>query len=363
MKKVFVWFIVALMCVSLFAGCGDTDTVQPAVPSVNEDQVNTPKPEEPAQPEESAQPEELAELSEGVKDWWSTSWYGWWCIKNGNGAYEGASDIAWDAYAEIEINNNSADRVRIWDTGTSKEELLIIAYDISLEPGASEIGKLRSGRVDIFPYGKWNNGMEAVTMSEREIGWDVDPAASSVSHFPGMLEIKGHYESPDNSADSFDYFIYLRPWGAGWEDVRNGDTEGCIYNDMMPLYYDNWYVTLVNMGYAEPPVSFETGIEAIEREMAPAVSLDAADKEGADGIVSLQTLKDVLEWCKSDTTYDTTYDEVAAKIGAHGKAIESLFEGVNIYRWLADEDNYIQISFTVKDGVEYWNVTQWSGLK
>ena len=90
--------------------------------------------------------------------------------------------------------------------------------------------------------------------------------------------------------------------------------------------------------------------------------LDPADKAGADGRVDIQTLRSGLEWCKANASYNTPYDEIAARFGVHGKAIESLFEGSTIYRWWATEDAYVQITFTVKDGLELWNVTQYNGL-
>lgn len=90
--------------------------------------------------------------------------------------------------------------------------------------------------------------------------------------------------------------------------------------------------------------------------------MDPAAKEGADGIVPLQKLKDLLDWCKKETDYNTTYDEVAAQFGVHGKLTGDDGD-YRYYRWLADDDNYIQITFSVKDGQEYWNITQWRGCK
>ena len=306
-------------------------------------------------------PSQQAEASASY-DWWEADWYGWWCIRNGTGSYEPATNVAWDAYARIELSGDNSGFLKIWDTGISRDEGLIHAY-VDFVPGSSSVGAMVANRVVFFPNGYWNNGMEAATVEDRNDGWTVDPADSTVSHFENMLEITGHYQDPENAADSFDYFIYLRPWGTLWEDVRSGDTSGCIYSDMMPLYYDNWYLSLLSLGYLAPPASFDEGITIIEDAInRPAGSLDPADKEGADGIVSLQTLKDALDWCKHGVSYSTTYDEVAARFGAHGKLVSE--DGNHrFYRWQSDQDNYIKITFTVKDGQEYWNVTQWNGLK
>ena len=309
-------------------------------------------------------------VAAGNFDWWENEWYGWWAIKNGTGAYQAPSDqnIVWDAFAEVDVYNDNTGRVRIWDTGTTLDEPLIIAYDVTFENGLSELGRLVSARIDFFPNGWWNGGMAADTMSEREVGWTVDPADSTVSHFENMLEIKGHYESPENPGDSFDYYIYLRPWGVVWDDVRNGNTEGCLYKDMMPLYHDNWYISLLTLGYEHPTATFQEGIDAINNYLAlqqnAGGALNPAGKEGADGMVTMAKLKEMLPWCKTETDYSMTYDEIAAKFGAHGKALESLFENKTIYRWIASENDYIQITFDVQsDGTETYNVTQWQGIE
>jgi len=302
-------------------------------------------------------------------DWWEDEWYGWWAIKNGTGVYKDASDknLVWDTFAEIDVYNDNTGRVTIWDTGTTRDEPLIIAYDVTYEPGYSDLGCLSSERVVVFPSGAWNCGMAADTMDERIWGWTVDPADSTVSHFENMLEITGHYESPEKPEDSFDYYIYLRPWGTLWDDVKNGDTSGCLYRDMMPLYYDNYYLSLLTLGYESPLSSFEEGITIINDYLAGnnggGSMPDLADKEGANGKVSMAVLKEMLPWCKKETSYNTTYDEIAAKFGVHGLQIESLFENTSIYRWLSDDDNYIQISFDIhENGSETWNVTQWEGI-
>lgn len=306
----------------------------------------------------------------GNYDWWDGDWYGWWAIKNGTGVYQEPSDLnlVWDTFAEIEVYSDNTGFMELWDTGTSKDKTLFYGYDITFEPGISDYGRMVSNRVVVFPNGVWNNGMEADTMDERSVGWTVDPADSTVSHFENMIEIIGHYESPKNPGDSFDYYIYLRPWGTLWDDVRDGDTSGCLYKDMMPLYHDNWYVSLLNLGYEHPTSTFDEGISIINDYLAGESSsgsgiLDPADKEGADGKVDMATLKKMLPWCKSETSYDMTYEEIAAQFGVHGKQVESLFENTAIYRWIADEENYIQISFDIhEDGSETWNVTQWEGI-
>ncbi|MBQ4347077.1 MAG: hypothetical protein IJC39_01350, partial [Firmicutes bacterium] len=265
-----------------------------------------------------------AEAEEVLADysWWDDDWYGWWALKNGTGIYESLNEqgFACDAYAEIEVYNDNTGRVTVWDMLTTKDDPMIYAYDITFEEGASEKGRMTSDRVVFFPSGVWN-GRTVGTMDEREIGWLVDPAESTVSHFENMIEITGHFESPENPEDSFDYYIYLRPWGMLWDDVREGNTEGCIYSDMMPLNYDDWYISLINLGHERPVSSFNEGAQIINDYIASVESggtggsanaLDPAAKAGADGKVDMATLKTALAWIKENASYDMPYEEIAA---------------------------------------------------
>ena len=38
-----------------------------------------------------------------------------------------------------------------------------------------------------------------------------------------------------------------------WEDVRALDTTDLPYNNMMPGYYDSWYLPLIKDGVTEAP--------------------------------------------------------------------------------------------------------------
>ena len=214
-------------------------------------------------------------------------------------------------------------------------------------------------------------------MNMEEGSWRIDPSNSTVSHFDHMIEIVGRYVSPENPEDFFDYYIYLRPWGTLWDDVREGDTDGCLYSDMMPLYHDNWYVSLLNLGYEQSVASFQEGIDIINDYLANGGSENSnqsgsagslGDKASADGIVpTMDAAKAGLEWCKTERSYSSTYDEVAAQFGVHGKYIDT-WDANNKkyvrYRWFADEKNYVTVTFEVQpDGSETWNVTAWDGFK
>lgn len=201
---------------------------------------------------ESAEESQDAAATPASFDWWNKEWYGWWCIKEATGVYEPANKICWDAYAKIEVLGEQGS-ITLWDTGTTKEEPLLNGY-VDFIAGKGEHGAMADNWVSFFPYKKWNNGMPADMMDLEKGSWTVDPADSSVKHFKDMIEIKGHYQSPENAADGFDYYIYLRPWGTDWSDVQSGNTEGCIFKDMMPVQYA-WYQALLGKGCQTPPTS------------------------------------------------------------------------------------------------------------
>lgn len=188
---------------------------------------------------------------------------------------------------------------------------------------------------------------------------------------------------PESTSD-FQRLLNMLPIPAGEHDQEQMIL-GLMLNKIMPAFFlmipvmassvmaassfvgEKEKHTLETLLYS--PLSFEEGINAINDYLASeggsggSGTLDAADKEGADGKVSMAVLKEMLPWCKSETSYDMTYEEIAAKFGVHGASIESLFEGKTIYRWGSDDDNYIQITFDLhEDGSETWNVTQWNGI-
>ena len=94
---------------------------------------------------------------------------------------------------------------------------------------------------------------------------------------------------------------------------------------------------------------------------------DLGEKEGADGHVELAVLKELLPWMKTETDYGMPYEEIAAKFGVHGKYVDTFEnngEQFVRYRWSADDDNRITITFYANpDGSETWNITTWDGLK
>lgn len=230
-------------------------SVMPSDPSA----VSAEKPEEEPEVEDDPYAEDDPAMA---ADFWAGQWYGWWCIKDATGDYEIFNDIAWDLYAEIEDYGDGTGYLTMWDTETSREVPLVRGY-LNFEEGFGSEPALVSDYCTFFDGGEWLP--EAVTVHYMDFdNWYVDPAVSTVSQFENMIEIVNYYEDPENSENYFAYYMYLRPWGMEWGDVAEGDTSGCIYSDMMPILYGDWYLPLLDMGVDTLPGSLAEGFEIIE---------------------------------------------------------------------------------------------------
>lgn len=285
---------------------------------------------------------------------WNGQWYGWWCVKYASGDYETFDSIAWDIYAVIEDYGDGSGYITLWDTETTRARPLVRG-DVNFDP----FGVMTSGSCTFYDGGEWLPNV--VTVQPKEIyDWYVDPESSSVSHFENMIEIEGFYEDPNNDDNYFTYYMYLRPWGTRWDDVAAGDTSGCIYSDMMPVIYDDWYLPLLELGVEELPNSIAEGFALIENGAE-----SAAVPEG-DGQMTLDQLRIALDWVKSNQSYDRTYEEIAAGIGVGGLYVDEFENGGKTfcrYRWLSDDENRITITFEKHDdGSLTWNVTSWDGI-
>ena len=163
-------------------------------------------------------------------EWWDGTWYGWYVISNANSAYEGNINNAYDVTATITVYGDDTGYVEIVDIDGED----VCECSVSFGPGITENGCMMSEEGSIFGF---------------DIGhadWIVDPGASMVSDFDYMIQIDGTIVDEDD--DWFDYKLFLRPWGMDWEDIRYADTSNMLYDDMLPLYYDDWYVPQLEGG-------------------------------------------------------------------------------------------------------------------
>lgn len=312
-------------------------------------------------------------------DWWDGDWYGWWGISDAEGRFAEYNDSFLDAFAEIRVDGDVG-TVKLWHCYGSRESRIAEA-EIEFVDGAGENGYFYTSGGTFFPDGEIEIDGDTVTPMELVYyDWVVDPADSSVSQFEDMIEIMGYYTDPENEENTFTYYVYLKPWGETWEDVRDGDTTDCIYDDMMPYFYDDWYLPLLELGYTDGIVDYSEGETIIENGTyapgyqppdttdepaatdAPA-ALDPAERFDGTGEVEMDVLEQGLAWCKEETGYKTTYDEVAAQFGVHGKReMSEFYENMVYYTW-SNGDAYVKVGFTINDdGSETWNVTQYDGF-
>ena len=179
---------------------------------------------------EPSEPDTTGNANLVEDDWWSGKWYGWLVVSNGSDYYAEDVDSCLDCIMDLDV----------YDDGNGYLELSTIEgesfgwADVSFGAGTTENGCMMSQNGYIFD--------SALDYAD----WIVDPGASMVSSFDHMISINGTVY--DEDGEWYDYYIFLRPWGYLWEDVRGADTSDMLYDDMMPLYYDDWYLSQVEEG-------------------------------------------------------------------------------------------------------------------
>ena len=184
-------------------------------------------------------PENLTDLSgfntgsNASADYWNGDWYGWWIMENRTGYYAELDIDWWDAAARVTVDETNNGVLFFWDEDQSYSDPIATVY-FTLGEGTTEAGCItsQSGYFWEYPIGYAD--------------WIVDPATGSTSDFDHMITISGYYE---DSTGSFDYYIYLRPWGMMWDDIEEANAE------LLPYYYE-WYKELVASGMGMPD-SFE----------------------------------------------------------------------------------------------------------
>lgn len=170
---------------------------------------------------------------------WAGDWYGWHVITDASESLRYLKNTAWDACARIVVDGASGEFIA-WDTENEPGELLCRA-GVTFSPGSTDAGCMAAS---------------SGTYLDCDItdGLRCDPGASDVSRFARMLCISGRAE--DENGEWVRFRLYLRPWGMDWEDVRTGDTSGCLYRSMLPPGYDSWYAPLLAAHTAQMPDSF-----------------------------------------------------------------------------------------------------------
>ena len=186
-------------------------------------------------------PDTDADAAPDYAAYWAGDWYGWHVVTDASKELQYLKDTAWDACAHISVRK-SAGTLTVWDTETEPGELLLRA-SVAFSAGTTGAGRMTA---------------DSGTYLDCDLtdGLSCDPGASEVHTFDHMVCIAGRAE--DENGGWVRFRLYLRPWGTDWEDVRTGDTRGCLYRNMLPPDYDSWYAPLLARGVADMPASFET---------------------------------------------------------------------------------------------------------
>ena len=307
------------------------------------------------EPEAAAQSEDPADVDitdtaapagDALLDWWNGDWYGWWTMYGCYGSYEGMDGMAWDVCGTIDIGEDYTGTVTLWDEDYTKAEPMASA-DVSLsEAGTGEYGTVTS------------EGGYFTDIPLEHADWIVDPG---LSDYEDLIWITGFYE---NGEDEFTYEIYLRPWGASWDDLSE---------DVQPLYYFDWYLPLIEAGAAMPDAIGEGAPAASAGTDTPA-STGSGDIPGGDGIVSDEAVQKAWVYMSevAKDIYNTTYEELVEYFGVDGLFDKQEFSDVyeanmRFYKWISSTNphNFIYVNFLEKEPGVYkisaYNTSGFSG--
>ena len=305
--------------------------------------------------EAAAQPEDptdvdttdtAAPAGDALLDWWNGDWYGWWTMYGCYGYYEGMDGMAWDVCGTIDIGEDYTGTVTLWDEDYTRAEPMVSA-DVSLsEAGTGEYGAVTS------------EGGYFTDIPLEHADWIVDPG---LSDYEDLIWITGFYE---NGEDEFTYEIYLRPWGASWDDLSE---------DVQPLYYSDWYLPLIEAGAAMPDAIGE-GTPAASAGTDTPASTGSGDIPGGDGIVSDEAVQKAWVYMSevAKDIYNTTYEELAEYFGVDGQFDKQEFSDVyeanmRFYKWISSTNphNFIYVNFLEKEPGVYkvsaYNTSGFSG--
>lgn len=153
---------------------------------------------------------------------WGGGWYGWWKLSSASGDWTAMNDCWYDCCAYIAVDAEGGAQLTLWDEDTGRDDpMAVVSLRVDGERAVSEGGFF------------WND-----ELSPAE--WVIDPALSS---YADMLCVEAEYEAGDGA---FRYEIYLRPWGLVWDDIEAENA------DMLPYYYYDWYMPLIEDGKPMP---------------------------------------------------------------------------------------------------------------
>ena len=339
MKKRFLRIAAVILMIAAIAGCGGSDvpkTEEGAVSKQEEDQQAVS--EVPEMPEEIADAGNEEQLTEKTADSgmqaliskFQGDWNGALIFTDCTGIYEYLQDQWTSCLARFVID----------EAGTVTP---FIGLNVEDTPFTNLQAWLDTDMECMMLNGEW------ITVPFYE---------TRITEYNGTINLEVYIE---NSGGSLCLVMNMRRVGdEGWTDEYPGlSPENLAY--CRGMTFDE--LAAIN-GYGPgdyPEAAGNAGGVSVS------AAADLGEKEGADGHVELAVLKELLPWMKTETDYGMPYEEIAAKFGVHGKYVDTFEnngEQFVRYRWSADDDNRITITFYANpDGSETWNLTAWDGLK
>ena len=195
------------------------------------------------------EPETPAEPAETGASWWAGKWYGWGCYYTAGGAYADYEDSAWDVVAEIDVQGDKGS-LKIWDCKDLEEAEL--SAKVSFGPGLTAAGRMTCESAE-FAGVLYGQGY-----------WSCDPADYPEGKLEHTFLLTFYYRDAENDNNFVEVCYVLRPWGMLWDDVKNADTSKMLYDDMMPLHYEDWYLPQLDGSAPAAPAEPETPAASAE---------------------------------------------------------------------------------------------------
>ena len=197
-------------------------------------------PEPLPEPETEEQDEEaLAEqaMREKKAAWWSGDFYGWWFIREADGAYKTLSGHWWDLCASAEADTDGHAFFTLWDEDDSRADPYG-RIEFSLDLAKGSCGKASSVRGF---FGPTVFGSGDITVDPDRYPYD------------DLIVLYGDYS---DESGSYRFEAFLRPWGLAWTDVAE------VSEDLLPYYYESWYLPRIE---AQEPMPDRIGEGAAPR--------------------------------------------------------------------------------------------------
>jgi len=217
----------ALLCIALclaLTGCIDLSKL-PEFPRAStmeqEGEVTvtaipvTPEPAATETPAETPEEEIIEEPAVREGDRFCGDWYGWWIITEADGDYEQYAGKWYDICGSAEYNDNNEIELTLKDENGSLGSITLEA----------------DGENSLISTGGCFFGVE--------IGIGTWQLYKDSLGYEGLVCLQDEHFSTENG--SFTYTLFMKPWGADWEDVAaNANNTEWFFTDMLPYHYEEY---------------------------------------------------------------------------------------------------------------------------